>query len=120
MSWLLGCVRSLKRLLTCWNRVRSLSIVLSDVDVTVSETELDAYQRSDLQHLVSSCRDVLETLEETLDKYRDLSSGNGKLRSRAKRVWKRINWEPDDIRELRERITLNTTLLNTFLGGISW
>ncbi|WAO94686.1 NACHT domain-containing protein [Fusarium falciforme] len=83
------------------NEVRSLSIVLSEVDVTVSETELDAYQRSGLQHLVSSCRDVLETLEETLEKYRDLSSGNGKLRSRVKRVWKRINWEPDDIRELQ-------------------
>ncbi|UPL02096.1 hypothetical protein LCI18_013030 [Fusarium solani-melongenae] len=101
------------------NGVRSLSIVLSDVDVTVSETELDVYQRSDLQHLVSSCRDVLERLEETLDKYRDLNSGNGRLGSRVKRAWKRINWEPDDIRELRERITLNTTLLNTFLGGIS-
>ncbi|KAL6354415.1 hypothetical protein LRP88_11746 [Fusarium phalaenopsidis] len=101
------------------NEVRSLSILLSDVDITVSETELDAYQRSDLQHLVRSCRDVLETLEETLDQYRDLNSGNGKLRSRVKRVWKRINWEPDDIRELRERITLNTMLLNTFLGGIS-
>lgn len=108
-----------KCLLTCCNRVRSLSIVLSDVEVTASETELDAYQRSDLQHLVSSCQDVLETLEETLDKYRDLHSDNGKLRSRVKRVWKRVNWEPDDIRELRERITLNTTLLNTFLGGIS-
>ncbi|KAJ4229089.1 hypothetical protein NW759_003815 [Fusarium solani] len=101
------------------NEVRSLSIVLSDVDVTVSETELDAYQRSDLQHLVSSCRDVLETLEDTLDKYRDLHPGSGRLGSRVKRAWKRINWEPDDIRELRERITLNTTLLNTFLGGIS-
>jgi hypothetical protein len=105
--------------LTYWHRVRSLSIVLSDVDVTVSETELDAYQRSDLQHLVSSCRDVLETLEDTLDKYRDLHPGSGRLGSRVKRAWKRINWEPDDIRELRERITLNTTLLNTFLGGIS-
>ncbi|EEU34254.1 uncharacterized protein NECHADRAFT_85540 [Fusarium vanettenii 77-13-4] len=69
--------------------VRSLSIVLSDVEVTASETELDAYQRSDLQHLVSSCQDVLETLEETLDKYRDLHSGNGKLRSRR---LKTLDW----------------------------
>ncbi|KAI8712989.1 NACHT domain-containing protein [Fusarium sp. LHS14.1] len=101
------------------NEVKSLSIVLSDVEVTVSETELDEFQRLDLQHLVSSCRDVLETLEETLGKYRDLHPGNGKLRSRGKKVWKRVNWEPDDIREQRERITLNTTLLNTFIGGIS-
>ncbi|RSL80077.1 hypothetical protein CEP51_006860 [Fusarium floridanum] len=101
------------------NEVRSLSIVLSDVDVTVSELELDPYQRNDLQHVISSCRDVLERLEDTLDKYRDLHADKGRLGSRVKRAWKRLNWEPDDIRELRERITLNTTLLNTFLGGIS-
>ncbi|RSM08732.1 hypothetical protein CEP52_004457 [Fusarium oligoseptatum] len=101
------------------NQVRSLSIVLSDVDVTVSELELDPYQRNDLQHVISSCRDVLERLEDTLDKYRDLHADKGRLGSRVKRAWKRLNWEPDDIRELRERITLNTTLLNTFLGGIS-
>ncbi|RMJ13402.1 hypothetical protein CDV36_006950 [Fusarium kuroshium] len=101
------------------NEVRSLSIVLSDVEVTVSESELDAYQRNDLQHVINSCRDVLERLEDTLDKYRDLHADKGILGSRVKKAWKRINWEPDDIRELRERITLNTTLLNTFLGGIS-
>ncbi|RSL90156.1 hypothetical protein CDV31_015738 [Fusarium ambrosium] len=101
------------------NEVRSLSIVLSDVDVTVSELELDPYQRNDLQHVISSCRDVLERLEDTLDKYTDLHAEKGRLGSRVKKAWKRINWEPDDIRELRERITLNTTLLNTFLGGIS-
>ncbi|RSL54244.1 hypothetical protein CEP54_009975 [Fusarium duplospermum] len=83
------------------NEVRSLSIVLSDVDVTVSELELDPYQQNDLQQ------------------YRDLHADKGRLGSRVKRAWKRLNWEPDDIRELRERITLNTTLLNTFLGGIS-
>jgi NACHT domain len=29
-------------------------------------------------------------------------------------VWKQLTWEPDDIRELRSRITSNVTLLNSF------
>jgi hypothetical protein len=31
-----------------------------------------------------------------------------------KRVWKRLKWEPDDIRDLRSRIVANVILLNTF------
>ena len=30
------------------------------------------------------------------------------------RAWKRLTWEPDDIHELRSRITSNVTLLNSF------
>ncbi|KAL2671363.1 hypothetical protein Neosp_013948 [[Neocosmospora] mangrovei] len=101
------------------NEVRSLSIVLSDVEVSVSESELDAWQRADLQAIVSSCRDVLEALEDTLDKYRDLNLGKERLGNRVKMVWKRIDWDPGEIGELRARITSNTMLLNTFLGGIS-
>lgn len=41
------------------------------------------------------------------------------MSTKAKRVWKRLNWEPEDIRELRDRITSNVLLLSTFLGGIS-
>jgi len=32
----------------------------------------------------------------------------------AKRAWKRLTWEPDNICELRSRITSNITLLNSF------
>lgn len=32
----------------------------------------------------------------------------------VKRVWKRVTWDPDEIRELRGRITSNITLLNSF------
>jgi hypothetical protein len=40
------------------------------------------------------------------------------LSIKVKRVWKRLNWELEDICELRDRITLNVLLLSTFLGGI--
>jgi hypothetical protein len=34
-------------------------------------------------------------------------------------VWKRVKWEPDDIREFRSRITANITLLNAFNGRVT-
>jgi hypothetical protein len=54
-----------------------------------------------------------------LDKYRELEHRGGSLNIRVKKVWKRLKWEPEDVRELRDQITSNVTLLNTFLGGIS-
>jgi len=33
---------------------------------------------------------------------------------RVKRIWRRLKWEPEDIRELRSRISSNITLLNAF------
>lgn len=49
-----------------------------------------------------------------LDKYRELASRERGVSKTAKRAWKRLTWEPDDIRELRSRITSNITLLNSF------
>ena len=36
-----------------------------------------------------------------------------------KKVWKRLKWEPEDIRELRSRINSNITLLNAFNGRLT-
>jgi hypothetical protein len=36
-----------------------------------------------------------------------------------KRVWKRLKWEPDDIRDLRSRIVANVALLNMFQGKLA-
>ncbi|KAK3942745.1 ankyrin repeat-containing domain protein [Diplogelasinospora grovesii] len=101
------------------NETRSLWIVLEDVEVTLSDNELDDEQQAHVEEILRSCRDVLNELENTLVKYQELDRPGGGLTGRAKRTWKRLRWEPEDIRELRERITSNITLLNTFLGGIS-
>jgi hypothetical protein len=61
---------------------------------------------------------VLDELEKTVTKYSELEFRGGSLSKQAKRVWKRLRWEPEDVRELRDRITSNVALLNTFLGGI--
>jgi len=55
----------------------------------------------------------------TLDKYDELASRGGNLGQQVKRAWKKLKWEPEDIRELRDRVASNVALLNTFLGRIS-
>lgn len=100
-------------------RVRSLSIVLQDVDVSLSSCELSDQQEKRLRDIAGSCKNVLTDLEKTMENYQELEGGGGSLSRRVKRVWKRLKLEPEDVRELRERITSNLTLLNAFQGGMS-
>src|SRR2546429_3955635 len=95
-------------------RVRSLSIVLLDVEVVLSERELNREQRSALKDIIDGCRNVLDKLEKTLDKYGELKLNPKTVSKNMKRVWKRLRWEPEDIKELRDRISSNITLLNAF------
>jgi hypothetical protein len=102
-------------MLTPWvNRVRSLSIVLQDVEVVLSQPDFTTQQKTELREITDGCLNILQKLEQTLDKYGELKSGSRRIGNRVKRVWKRLNWEPEDIKELRSRIVANVTLLNTF------
>ena len=100
------------------NRVRSLSIVLQDLEV-LSERELNNEQAKEFHEIANGCRNVLEKLELTVDKYSELEPGLKGVGRSIKRVWKRLKWEPDDIRDLRSRIVANITLLNTFQGKLA-
>ncbi|KAH6705255.1 ankyrin repeat-containing domain protein [Leptodontidium sp. MPI-SDFR-AT-0119] len=101
------------------DEVRSLSIVLQDLEVVLSEPDLSTQQKTELREIADGCLNVLKKLEETLDKYGELKSGSGSVGKRIKRVWKRLKWEPEDIKELRSRIVANVALLNTFQGKIA-
>lgn len=99
-------------------RLRSLSIVLQDVEIQ-SEQKLSSQQTKELEEIADACRNVLEKLEQTLDKYGELQPGCEGVGRRIKRAWKRLKWEPDDIRDLRSRIVANVTLLNAFRGRLA-
>jgi NACHT domain len=101
------------------NRVRSLSIVLQDVEVVLFERQLTSQQEMELHVIAKSCREVLNSVEQTLGKYRDLASASEEVGQRARRAWKRFKWEPEEIRELRSRTTSNITLLNAFNGHLT-
>ncbi|KAI9832809.1 MAG: hypothetical protein M1819_004029 [Sarea resinae] len=102
------------------HHMRSLSIVLQYVDVVLlAENVLNVDQNTDLREISSSCRHVQEELKKMLDLHGEPESSRGSLSRKVKRFWNRLNLEPEDIRELRNRITANVAMLNTFLGGIS-
>ncbi len=92
--------------------------MLQDVDVYLSECELSHQQAVQLRDISAGCSKVLNRLEQTLTEYVELDSADGSLKKRAKKAWKRLQWEPDDIRDLRGRVTEHLALLNAFLGGV--
>jgi hypothetical protein len=85
----------------------------------LSESDLDNQQKLDLKQIGVSCQNVLKDLEKTLEKYGEVVRSHGPMSKKIKKVWKRLQWEPDDVRELRDRITSNITLLNTYLERVS-
>lgn len=72
-----------------------------------------------MKEIADGCSNVLDKLEKTLDRYGELKSSPESVGKKVKRVWKRLKWEPEDIRELRSRIVANIILLNTFQGRLA-
>jgi len=71
-----------------------------------------------------ACYDVLNTLDKILDKYQELGSDPRgcdpkSLGFKVRRGWKRLRWEPDDVKDLRSRISSNISLLNAFNGQLT-
>ncbi|KAJ5964750.1 uncharacterized protein N7479_004626 [Penicillium vulpinum] len=96
----------------------SLSLVLQDVEIDISAKELSSQQQADLRKLSTSCHEVLVDISKTIEDYTELSSTKDGKRNMAKRAWKRLKWEPNDIQELRLRIGTNIALLTAFNGQI--
>jgi hypothetical protein len=67
-----------------------------------------------LKDIVDGCQNFLSELKRTLEKYKELGTQQASVRKKVKRVWKQLDWDPQDIRELRSRISVNITLLNAF------
>lgn len=98
--------------------MRSLSIVLQDVEIVLS-TDLDTQQTNDLREIVDGCFNVLKELEQVLEKYGELKPGQKGVGNRVKRTWKKLKWEPEDIKEIRSRIIARVTFLNAFQGRLA-
>jgi Cdc6-like AAA superfamily ATPase len=62
---------------------------------------------------------VLEELEKISGNYRDLESKPKGADKKVRRAWKRLKWEPEDIRDLRSRISSNISLLNALNARIA-
>ena len=97
--------------------MRSLAIILEDVEILLSEQEITEIQGKNIRNIADDCQRVLESVKTTLNSYSSLESRGTDTRTIAKRVWKRLTWEPNDIRDLRIQITSHVTLLHSFVEG---
>jgi hypothetical protein len=100
------------------NRVKILSNTLRDIEDLLQERDLNDRQNSDLKDIAEGCRDVLTDLEKALGKYHHLDASGESFCGKSRRMWARLTWEPDDIRDLRIRITSNIVLLAAFNGSV--
>lgn len=72
--------------------------VLRDVDNILPERELTSQQKIELNNVAKGCFNVLTKLKEILEKYQELDSDPNTFGRTSRRVWKRLKWEPEDIR----------------------
>ena len=100
-------------------RVRSLYTVLKAIDSAIdnvsSKTKPDNEQRTDLQRITISCRDILIDLEKSVDSDDELGSTQGDMSKKLKRVGKPKTWERRDILGLEDRIKSNIELFEAYL-----
>jgi 5-bromo-4-chloroindolyl phosphate hydrolysis protein len=102
------------------NRVTGLSNVLRNIEGALCQHELTDWQKKALLPVLEECRNVLIRLGKIVDENYCLKATNAEgFRDKSRRVWKRLNWEPKEIQDLRLRITLNVGLLNAFNGSVT-
>ncbi|KAK4077936.1 uncharacterized protein Triagg1_3630 [Trichoderma aggressivum f. europaeum] len=92
--------------------VRGFAIVLQDIEADCAE--LSPEQSQEYQTVVTGCKHLLVRLKRTLEEYSGVAKG-GKTGTRTaiKRTWKRLKWEPDDIRDIRSQISVKIATLRS-------
>lgn len=92
-----------------------LSNVLGNIESVQSQQELTDWEKNALVPVLKECHNVLIALGKVVDENSYLKRSNSPgLREKSLRAWKRVTWKPDDVQELRLRITLNINLLIAF------
>lgn len=76
-----------------------------------------AAQEDNLREIRDSCCSVLNDTSKVLNKYSSLETKRTTFHGRSRRAWNRMRWEPDDVRDMRSRITTNIIALNSFTGS---
>lgn len=99
--------------------MRSLSIIILDVNVALSEWDVNDQEQANIGDILVGCHNVLSDLDQALQRNVGIQISGGGIGTRVKRVWKKVHWQPGDIHELRGRLTSNIALLDAFLGRMS-
>jgi hypothetical protein len=99
--------------------VKVLSTVLRDVDDVLPQRDLSSQQKKDLDEIAQGCHDVLNELKEKLDKNQELDSNVKGIGGKSRRMWKRFQWDQMEIDQFRNRLKLNISAFDMFLGRIT-
>ena len=95
--------------------IRNESVVYSSLLDTVSNSvpkqNLSPKQAQGLNASAQACRRVLEDLQKLVDKYRRLTNEAHGLTANVCQKVKKLQWDPDDARDLRACITSTTGVL---------
>lgn len=100
-------------------RAANLCLVLDDVAQTVPGRELSEREARTLSSLAQGCRDILTDMNTMLQKYEDLGKSSSGLRARTHKTWNKMRWDPDEMNELRSRLTSNTVSLDAFNSSLA-
>jgi hypothetical protein len=74
--------------------VRRLSILIQDIETYTPNSA----QKDKLEQVAKECKNLIQDIWKVIKKYREVGQ-----RSSIKHVWKRLNLDPEDVRELRDR-----------------
>ncbi|KAI0137469.1 hypothetical protein BJ170DRAFT_590398 [Xylariales sp. AK1849] len=99
--------------------LRGLSHVLQDLEVVLSGEDLSKRRENDLCDVLVGCHDLLNELNNFVTKNSTLETEQTKFRGKARRVWKKLKWDPLQINDFRGRITSQATLLNLFVSSLT-
>ena len=93
------------------DEVKGYSSLLYSVSKTVSSQNLAPEQAEGLDASARACRSVLEDLQKLVDKYRRLTNEAHGLTANVRQKAKKLQWDQDDARDLRARITSTAIVL---------
>lgn len=86
----------------------SLHAVLKEVEETLDGQSISPTRQARLETITSGCGNLLEDLQAVVKQYESLGT-------QSKRTWDRVNWDAEQISELRARLTSNTVMLTAFM-----
>ena len=76
-------------------------------------------QAKDLPILLKGCRDVLDDAEKYIRKNEVLATDSSGLGTKTQKAWRRLQWDPTVINQLRDRMIANASYLNAFNNNIA-
>lgn len=98
--------------------LKTFSIVLQDAEVDLTSSDLDVRQLEALESTLAGARDFLQDLQKFIDHHKEISnSTNSKSRGNLKRIWKRLNFDQQEVSKFRLQISSIISGLQAFTSN---